>query len=149
MFEENDLPLTTLDKVATDEEGVRWLITHDSTPTNSTRYAVQKRGEKLTVDPTPDEDFIPTSAPASIVVFGDSDFASNNYFEAVNNGDFFLNSINWLVGDIPLASIRPKQFVLRQLNLTPNEFNFMRYSGWLLLPVVMAVLGGFVWWRRR
>ena len=149
VFEENDLPLTTLDKVATDEEGVRWLITHDSTPTNSTRYAVQKRGEKLTVDPTPDEDFIPTSAPASIVVFGDSDFASNNYFEAVNNGDFFLNSINWLVGDIPLASIRPKQFVLRQLNLTPNEFNFMRYSGWLLLPVLMAVLGGFVWWRRR
>ncbi len=144
VFEENDLPLTTLDTVATDEEGARWLITH-----GSTRYAVQKRGGKLTVDPTPDEDFVPISAPGSIVVFGDSDFASNNYFDAVNNGDFFLNSINWLVGDIPLASIRPKQFVLRQLNLTPNEFNFMRYSGWLLLPVLMAVLGGFVWWRRR
>ena len=86
---------------------------------------------------------------ASIVAFGDSDFASNRYFFDANNSDFFLNSINWLVGDIDLASIRPKINPRRDLALTDNEQDFMRFSSWLLLPLLMVVLGGFVWWRRR
>lgn len=86
---------------------------------------------------------------ASIVAFGDSDFASNRYFFDVNNSDFFLNSVNWLVGDIDLASIRPKVNPRRDLALTDNEKDFMRFSSWLLLPLLMVVLGGFVWWRRR
>ncbi len=87
--------------------------------------------------------------PASIVAFGDSDFATNKYFYTSSNSDFFLNSVNWLVGDIPLANIRPKPLAFRQLVTTRNEFNFMRFSGWLLLPALMALAGGFVWWRRR
>ena len=86
---------------------------------------------------------------ASIVAFGDSDFASNRYFFDANNSDFFLNSVNWLVGDIDLASIRPKVNPRRDLALTDNEKDFMRFSSWLLLPLIMVVLGGFVWWRRR
>ena len=86
---------------------------------------------------------------ASLVVFGDADFVSNSYFEQETNGDFFLNSINWLVGDEALFGIRPKSFVIRQLFPTRNEHNFMRYSSWFLLPALMAVTGGFVWWRRR
>ena len=86
---------------------------------------------------------------ASIIIFGDSDFASNRYFYSSSNSDFFLNSVNWLVGDIALADIRPKPFASRELALTRNEFNFMRYSGWLLLPFLMALVGGFAWWRRR
>ena len=86
---------------------------------------------------------------ASIIVFGDSDFASNGWFYTPDNSDFFLNSVNWLVGDIPLANIRPKPTDPRILVLTDNEYDFIRFSGWLLLPAVMAVAGGFVWWRRR
>ena len=87
--------------------------------------------------------------PASIVVFGDSDFATNRYFYTSSNSDFFLNSVNWLVGDIALADIRPKPLAFRELVLTRNEFDFMRYSSWFLLPALMAVAGGLVWWRRR
>ena len=86
---------------------------------------------------------------ASIVAFGDSDFASNRYFFDAHNSDFFLNSVNWLVGDIDLASIRPKVNPRRDLALTDNERDFIRFSSWLLLPLLMVVLGGFVWWRRR
>ena len=86
---------------------------------------------------------------ASIIAFGDSDFASNGWFYTPDNSDFFLNSVNWLVGDIPLANIRPKPVDPRILVLTNNEYEFMRFSGWLLLPALMALAGGFVWWRRR
>ena len=86
---------------------------------------------------------------ASLIVVGDSDFATNRYFFASSNSDFFLNSINWLVGDIALADIRPKPLAFRQLVVTRNEYDFMRYSSWFLLPVLMAVAGGLVWWRRR
>ena len=97
-------------------------------------------------DPPTDPDDI---ALASMIVFGDSDFASNGWFYTPDNSDFFLNSVNWLVGDIPLANIRPKVIDQRLLVLTDNEYEFMRFSGWLLMPALMALAGGFVWWRRR
>ena len=87
--------------------------------------------------------------PAALVIFGDSDFATNRHVGSFNNGDIFLNSVNWLAGDIPLANIRPKPFSRRELLLTSNEFDFVRYSGWLLLPALMVVAGGFFGWRRR
>ena len=91
----------------------------------------------------------PSPQPTSIIVFGDSDFASNGWYHTPDNSDFFLNSVNWLVGDAPLANIRPKASQPRVLTLTRNEFNFVRYSGWLLLPALMALAGSFVWWKRR
>ena len=89
------------------------------------------------------------SVPGSIVVFGDSDFATNPWFYTPDNSDMMLNSVNWLVGDTALISIRAKPFAPRVLELLPNEFDFMRYSSWFLLPAIMAVAGGYVWWRRR
>ena len=100
------------------------------------------------VDEPPPENVV-TLRTASLVVIGDSDFASNRHFFSFDNSDLFLNSVNWLVGDTPLASIRPKPTAFRPLVLTRNEFNFMRYSSWLLLPILMAVSGVFVWYRRR
>ena len=91
----------------------------------------------------------PNPRTTSIIVFGDSDFASNGWYHTPDNSDLFLNSVNWLVGDAPLANIRPKPIRPRVLTLTRNEFNFMRYSGWLLLPALMALAGSFVWWKRR
>ena len=45
---------------------------------------------------------------ARLVVFGDSDFASNAYYGQVGNGNLFINTINWLTGDESFISIRPK-----------------------------------------
>ena len=86
---------------------------------------------------------------ARFVVFGDSNFASNQHFSSFNNSDFFLNSVNWLTGDVSLISIRPKQIVFRELVLTRNQFDFIRYSSYFLLPSLMVIAGIFVWWRRR
>lgn len=58
---------------------------------------------------------IPVAAVASIgnqgkmVVFGDSDFASNLLVELSGNRDLFLNTVEWLAGERHLISIRPKK----------------------------------------
>ena len=62
---------------------------------------------------------------ASIVVFGDSDFASNRYFsDASSNKDIFLNSVNWLVGDTALISIRPKLIDPREAGAYAQRVQF-------------------------
>jgi hypothetical protein len=86
---------------------------------------------------------------ASLLVFGDSDFASNVNFNSASNGDLFLNSVNHLAGDVALINIRPKAQARRELLATPNEFDVIRYSSWFLLPALMGMAGVFTWWRRR
>ena len=85
----------------------------------------------------------------SLIVVGDSDFASNEHFNSADNGGLFLNSSNYLVGDVSLINIRPKPITRRELLATPNEFNVIRYTSWFLLPALMAIAGMLVWWVRR
>jgi hypothetical protein len=88
---------------------------------------------------------------AAVVVIGDSDFANNmNFYDPrATNSDFFLNSVNWLAGDVALASIRPKPIGSRDLILNENQRDFVKLSSWILLPAIMAMLGVFAWWKRR
>ena len=96
----------------------------------------------------------PTSQPnpseiSDIIVFGDSDFLSNNSYNQGGGSDLFLNSANFLVGDYSLVSIRPKVFAFREFNLDANEYDFVRFSSWLFLPGLMGLMAAFVWWVRR
>jgi ABC-type uncharacterized transport system involved in gliding motility auxiliary subunit len=85
----------------------------------------------------------------SIVVFADSDFATNRFYNAYANADLLLNSINWLAEDFALASIRPNAGSFRHLVMTRQEFNFVRFSSWFVLPAAMIALAIVAWWRRR
>ena len=99
----------------------------------------------------------PPSAPSEItenqvvgmVVIGDSDFIANSFYDRGSGADLFLNSVNYLVGDFSLVSLRPKAITTREFNLDRNEFNFVRFSSWLFLPGLMALAAGLVWWVRR
>lgn len=84
-----------------------------------------------------------------IVVIGNSAFATNRFYTSFGNGDLFLNSINWLAGDVELISVRPKLIQPRILIVTQGTFDFIRWSSWLFLPLGAAAAGAFVWWRRR
>ena len=86
---------------------------------------------------------------ATMVVFGDSDFMNNVNYQVGSGADFFLNSANYLLGDYSLVSIRPKAFTFRELNLNRNELKFVRWSSILLIPGVLALMAGLVWWVRR
>ena len=86
---------------------------------------------------------------SKMIIFGDTDFASNRFIFSAKNEDLFANSVNWLTSDVELISIRPKVKVFRELVLTEDERNFVRWSGWIFLPSLSLSLGFFSWWRRR
>ena len=86
---------------------------------------------------------------SKLLISGDTDFASNRFIFSAKNEDLFANSVNWLTSDVELISIRPKEKVFRELVLTKDERNFVRWSGWVFLPVLSLSLGIYNWWRRR
>ena len=90
-----------------------------------------------------------TRKPTTLVVFGDSDFAANRYAPYSTNLDFFLNTVNYVAEDYDLISIRPKPFAFRELVVTSQEFDFIRFSSWFLLPAAIGLASIAVWWRRR
>ncbi|OGL41175.1 MAG: hypothetical protein A3C43_09320 [Candidatus Schekmanbacteria bacterium RIFCSPHIGHO2_02_FULL_38_11] len=84
-----------------------------------------------------------------IVIFGDSDFISNAYFNLSGNGDLFLNSINWLAEEKDLISIRPKTKDFSSVQLTKQTGYFIFYFSVIILPSLVLILGGVIWIRRR
>ncbi|MSQ08072.1 MAG: hypothetical protein EXR44_02040 [Dehalococcoidia bacterium] len=85
----------------------------------------------------------------NIVVIGDADFASNQYFASAKNGDMLVNSVNWVARDYELISVRPKLRAFRELVLTQTERDFIRWTGWLLMPTLIGMAGVWAWWIRR
>lgn len=84
-----------------------------------------------------------------VVVFGDSDFASDGFIGMGGNRDLFVNSVNWLTESEELISIRPKPPEDRGMYLTATQTNLILFSTVVLLPLVVLLAGGSVWWSRR
>jgi len=85
---------------------------------------------------------------AHLVVIGDSDFASNKYFNFSGNGDLFLNTASYLVEEENLISIRPKERKSSPLSLTRGQGMFILMLG-ILTPSLVIFIGVRTWWRRR
>ncbi|HLH22520.1 MAG TPA: Gldg family protein [Chloroflexota bacterium] len=88
------------------------------------------------------------------VIVGDSDYPSNGIEALVsafggNNRDFFMNSVGWLGGSDALAAIRPKPPEQRPLFLGTAQRNTIIFGTMILLPLLILVAGGLVWWGRR
>lgn len=86
---------------------------------------------------------------AKIVVLGTSGFANNRFIKIFFNRDFFLNIINWLVGEEELISIRPRSIRSSRIQLTEKEGNMVFYLSFLVLPEILLIIGLGVWWKRR
>jgi ABC-type uncharacterized transport system involved in gliding motility auxiliary subunit len=84
-----------------------------------------------------------------VVVIGDSDFASNAYFQQQRNGDLFLNAISWLAEDEDLISVRPKNQENRAIQLTRANSSVLFWMTLVLMPGGALVSGILVWLRRR
>ena len=84
-----------------------------------------------------------------LVVFGDSDFASSELIEAYRNRDLFVNTVNWLMGDVEAISVRPNRSRASRFQLTQEQFGSIRSLSLFVLPQAIAVIGVIMWWARR
>ena len=90
-----------------------------------------------------------TDGAARLSVFGDADFASNELIEAYRNRDLFVNTVNWLLGDVEAISIRPQRSRASRFQPTAQQFERIRVLSLLALPEALAILGVITWWTRR
>ncbi len=87
---------------------------------------------------------------ARLVIVGDADFASNDYYAELGNGLFALNVLDWAAEQEELINIAPRNRIERQFNPpTALVFNFIVLMTVCLMPLSVVVLGLGVWTYRR
>jgi ABC-type uncharacterized transport system involved in gliding motility auxiliary subunit len=85
-----------------------------------------------------------------IVVFGDSDFASDGYFDQYGNSDMFINSVDWAAGQEAMISLTTKQTVARQMAPLDSLTVLILALAFVILIPGLIVAGGVAsWWLRR
>jgi ABC-type uncharacterized transport system involved in gliding motility auxiliary subunit len=91
----------------------------------------------------------PAATPGRLVVFGDSDFATNDFIDALRNRDLFINSINWLAGDVEQITLRPNVSRASSFQMSQAQFRRIQYLSLFVLPEAIAIFGVVMWWVRR
>ena len=84
-----------------------------------------------------------------LVVFGDSDFITNAYFDQQGNGNLFENAVNWCSKQENLIAISPRSFKSSTLILTAAQQRFIGFLSIILLPEIFLLIGLWIWIRRR
>ena len=91
-------------------------------------------------------------APAGcLIVVGNSNFASNHYFNLVGNKDFFLNTVNWLAEQHDLLTARTSSGAAPEMYfMTKRQGQLVYWLCVVALPALVLLCGLAVsWWRRR
>ena len=84
------------------------------------------------------------------MVVGDADFASNSYYPAYGNADFFLNSVDWLSNQQELIHLNPRTPTQRVIVLPRHDTLMLLFLAFVfVLPGVVLLAGVVVWARRR
>ncbi len=84
-----------------------------------------------------------------LVVFGDSDFIMNSYYNQQGNGNLFENTINWGAKEENLIAITPRSFKPMNLTLKGNQQRLLGFLSIILLPEIFLLLALWVWAKRR
>ncbi len=87
-------------------------------------------------------------AGGKVVVFGDSDFASNQLVDQLTNKDLLLNTIAWMVGEEDQLAVRSKGGESQTLTMTLGQSLVVWVVSLLVAPGA-ALLGALLTWRMR
>jgi ABC-type uncharacterized transport system involved in gliding motility auxiliary subunit len=87
---------------------------------------------------------------ARLVVFGDSDFATNAYYGFYGNSDMIVNSIDWAAKQENLINLTPKTTVTRTL-VQPQAYtmSLILLGSLVVLPGIVLAAGIGSWLARR
>jgi ABC-type uncharacterized transport system involved in gliding motility auxiliary subunit len=110
-----------------------------------------KKASSDTETPAATEDKpAPPPRTTRLVVFGDSEFANNNFFTLQGNGDLFLNTIGWLAEEEDLIAIRPREGGSSgPVILTAAQQPLIFWLPVVMLPLAVFATGTMVFVRRR
>jgi len=93
----------------------------------------------------------PDAPPGQLMVFGDSDFASNFYLNILGNKDLILSAVAVLAEDPALVAVRRKGMpsgTLSPISLTAAESRAIFWAAVIVLPAACVLLGGAIGLRR-
>lgn len=91
----------------------------------------------------------PADHGGRLLVAGDADFPTNQWYGFSGDGDLFLNAVSWLAKEEGLVSIRPKENSPQTLALTPLQGAILFYGFVAGLPLLALSSAFGVWrWRR-
>lgn len=113
------------------------------------------RNPQLGFDPKADHKgpldlmFLAERGGTKVIVSGNASFIQNEHYVRYNDGDLFLNGLNYLADQENLVSIPPKDSTPKNVDLLPEQANGIFFGTVLGIPLALLLLGGFVWWRRR
>lgn len=96
-----------------------------------------------------ENDDAPPTPETRVAVFGDSDFATNNWLEVPGNRDLFLNTVSWLAQQENLIAVRPRDPEDRRITLTADQETRIFWLTVFIIPGLILAMGVHVWWRRR
>jgi ABC-type uncharacterized transport system involved in gliding motility auxiliary subunit len=85
-----------------------------------------------------------------VVVFGTSNFAVDQIFDAYGNGDMFVNSVDWSAEQEELASITPRTPTERTFKI-PGQFQWIAIllGSVFVIPGLVVLAGVSTWLSRR
>lgn len=125
-------------------------------PTDETKAEPQADAEKQAKSPknelkkTEENETESSELEARLVMFGDSDFLTDSFFDNQLNGDLLLNAIGWLAEvDETQLSIRAKESTERSLTLTPPVARFLAWTALATFPAIGFGASAILWWKRR
>jgi ABC-type uncharacterized transport system involved in gliding motility auxiliary subunit len=152
-------PFTRSLSMASDKEGVTLtsLVQTNERSWGETDFDSLTGGGQVALDP--DETSGPLTLAAAgensttggrVVVFGTSNLAVDQIFDAYGNGDMFVNSIDWTAEQEDLANITPKTPTERTFNI-PGQFQWVAIllGSVFIIPGLVVVAGISSWLARR
>lgn len=90
---------------------------------------------------------VPVTARA--VIFGNVNFACNEFLNVQGNKNIFMNSISWLTQQEEMISIRKTQAKFSPLFLDEKQKALIQNTVIFILPGIIILAGIIMLWRRR
>ena len=141
------------DALATADEGYWGETKYQNIETTGVAYDPKEDfSAPLTIAATTEKGAVPDESvqvdTSRMIVTGNSDFLTNDALNEANI-DFVVAGLNWLLNRKDLIGIPPKAEQQFTLNLSDQQMQRMELLVMVVMPVAVAMVGGFVWAQRR